>query len=378
MIALVLVGADSACAQAPASPSRVQLGVAVDTTRTSRNTWGYDPAMDSVSAVVRTWEAFAVVRGHAPADAHWSALDRTRHTQPDLAVVEATFLAQTTSTLLEVVPLTAGDATDFQLLVLHSVGTPPVALAIERVLMTLEAGRYVLRHPIHTETASWQRARAGPIDYVVHPELSFDVEQARAAAAWVDTVAARFGLGSIERLTYYQVPDLQASRALKGLDWFPSADRLGGTADVKNRIVWAGDPRHGSGFRHEIAHVLFGSLLAESHPILTEAVAYWLAGTRDMDAPMALQSARVFARGRRGLSLERILESEEHPAASLRFASAALLLDWVHQQRGDEGVLQLLRTHPRTDISVTTLATALGMQPRELEAAWQRLIQASE
>ena len=381
-VALAATAATAACAgaQPRAQPRTLGLGFAVDTAATPRAVWGMDAARDSVASVVRAWRAYLQVRGDPVARrAAWSAADRARHPDPDLQLAAAGYIADASPTVVDVQPLRAGDASAFVVRTLYTgsgSAEHPGVLALERVHVVREGGRWALAHPIADETRDWRRARVGAIEYVVHPSQPFDTARAAATARWTADVARRFGVAPLAPLTYYQLPDLEAQSRLLGFDLALVADRVGGRADVRNRLVLAADPRFGPSYHHEIAHVVLQPVVGGMDAFWVEGVAYWLGGSRGMATPAMLQSLAAWLAARPGLGLREIVDGDDAASQSVRFPAAAAVLELVHRRGGDPAVRRLLARAGAVPVTFASLSTAAGMSAAELEQAWRAVLRA--
>ena len=376
LVVAAALGAAAACADA--QPRPLGLGFAVDTAATAGTTWGLDAARDSVASVVRAWEANLRVRGDSAARRRlWSAADQARHREPDLQLVAAGYVADASPTVLDVQPLRAGDASAFLVRTLYTgrgSGEHPGVLALERVHVVREGGRWALAHPIADETRGWRRERVGAIEYVVHPSQPFDAAQAAEAARWTAELARRFGVAPLAPITYYQLPDLEAQSRLLGFDFAISADRVGGRADVRNRLVFAADPRFGAAYLHEIAHVVLQPVIGGMDPFWAEGMAYWLGGSRGMTPPAMLRSLGAWLAARPGMGLRAIVDGDDPITQSARFPAAAAVLEAVHRRGGDAAVRRLLQRAGHAPVTFAALASAAGMPAAELERAWRAVV----
>ena len=317
--AVLFAAAPMACVEAQDStavPSgRLALGFAVDTTVVPATWWGVDPALSARPAVVRLWRDYLAVRGdRARRTAFWSAADRSRAPDPDLALGSEGYIVGANAVLVEALPIVPGDSTRWVLRTMYVGGgtaARPGLLAMERVHVVREGGQWVLAHPSTVETAGWRRVRVGRLDYVVHPALAFDSARAAETAEWVDQTAQRFEIANPASITYYQVPDLQAASRVMGLDWALSSDRVGGRANPAARVVLAADPRFGEAYRHEIAHVLLAPWLGEVTSFAGEGLAYWLGGARGRTFPGLMRNLEEFLTREPAVRLGTIMVSSD-------------------------------------------------------------------
>ncbi len=383
VVVLMALGGPVACAQDAGGgaerSSRLTLGFAVDTTVTPESWWGVDPALAVRAEVVRLWRDYLAVRQDSTRRvAFWSAADRERAPDPDLALASASYIADADAVLIEALPLVAGDSSRWVLRTVYTSGgtiARPGLLAMERMHVVHEGGRWVLAHPGVVETAGWRRERVGQIDYVVHPALGFDTRRAQETARWLDATAHRFGVSDARRITYYLVPDVQAALQLTGLEWAISADRSGGRANPRARIVFAADPRFGEAYLHELTHVLLAPWLGDASAFVGEGIAYWLGGARGQTFPTMMQDLATFLARQPGLELRAVLEENgSGPIGSARLPAAAAVFELAHRRGGDAAVRRLVEETRAGQPGIEAVAGALGLTPPELESDWRALV----
>lgn len=374
----------AACEKAPNDradnpSSRLSLGFAVDTSAEAISRWAVDPARAALPAVVRAWDAYLTVRGDSTKRLpFWSAADRQRTPDPDLVLYSENYVSQGNAILVEALPVVAGDSSRWVLRTVYVGGgtaAHPGLLAMERVHVVHEAGRWVLAHPSSAETEGWRRERVGLIEYVAHPMLRFDAGRATETAQWVEDTAQRFGVSDLRPITYYLVPDLPAAFRVMGLDWGLTSDRVGGKANPRARMVFAADPRYGEAYRHELAHVLLHPITGGASAFVQEGIAYWLGGARGKPLPGVLHELADYLDQRPTIGLRAILTDDgSSAAASARFPAATAVFELAHRRGGDTGIRNFLTALGKEEPTVDSLARALGMAPAELESEWRALV----
>src|SRR5262249_31944732 len=130
-------------------------------------------------------------------------------------------------------------------------------LALFRVYATLEGGEWVLANALPRATRDWSRETLGAITFVFPPAHVFDARLARAAATFVDSLAAAFGQPAPQPITYYFTPDLEETLRALGLEFFPlGADTIGGRSNGSVRHVYVGASADGEAYLHELAHIV--------------------------------------------------------------------------------------------------------------------------
>lgn len=360
------------------------LGYAVDTTVVPASWWGVDPARAVLPEVVRTWRDYLLIR-HDPAKraSFWSRVDRARAADPDPLLVSESYLLDGKPILVEALPIVGGDPSRWVLRTLYVQGGTadrPGILGMERVHIVREPAanggvRWALASPTPTETAGWQHARVGRIQYVVHPAVRFNAARAAETARWADALSERFHVADTAMVTYYQVPDLQAGLQALGLDLVLSADRVGGRANPPARVVVAADPRYAEAYYHELVHVLLHPIAGGRSAFVGEGIAYWLGGARGQSFQGMMRDLAGFLAARPGVTLERILKPDgDASVASARLPSAAAVFELVHRQSGDAGVRRFIDALGNAEPALADVARALGTTPARVEAEWRGIV----
>ena len=123
MLRLFAMVAASAAARVGAQEPRaatLALGFAVDTSPTALARWGMDPVMRALPTVVRIWRDYLAVRTDAPQrGAFWSSAEGGYGASPDLLAASERFILDGAPTLIEALPLVAGDSSRWQLRTLY-------------------------------------------------------------------------------------------------------------------------------------------------------------------------------------------------------------------------------------------------------------------
>ena len=366
-------------ANARAQKTGLSLGYAVDTTAVPASWWGVDAARSALPSVVRTWRDFLAVRKDtAKRVAFWSSADRQRLGDPDLLFLSEGYILDADPTLVEAQPVIPRDSTRWLLRTLYLSGgskTQPGVLGMERIYVGLENGRWVLYHASSVETASWMRERVGPIEYVVHPSLTFNRARAMETAQWVQETARRFGVGDVALITYYQTPNLQEAFRVMGLELALSADRVGGRASPAARVVFAADPRFGEAYRHEIAHVLLQSIAGGRSGFVGEGIAYWLGGARGQPFAEMMRDLAAYLDRHHDPKLADILDTEGSGTwGSARLPAAAAVIELVFRRSGDAGVRRFIGALGTQEPKLDAVARAVGVSSAELEQSWRALV----
>lgn len=240
------------------------------------------------------------------------------------------------------------------------------------------ADEWVFSNALPRLTGTWRRETVGPITYVMEPAYPFDRGRAVGAVAFVDSVAAAFGVPRLETLTYYLTTSVDQVYRIMGLEtdirWGP----VGGVAQPTNHQLFSGIPAVGEDYRHELAHMILLPLMGNTPYVVSEGVPTWLGGTTGMDFRSAAEKFAVFLAQHPKLDLDSLLTGR-YPQPEF-YAGAAVLVQLVFEQGGVAAVkalydagsarsetfrleLEHLFKRPWSDIAFAWRARALSYAP---------------
>lgn len=374
LLAVVLVPLWAAPAVAQAVP-RVDLG------------WGLDlevaPWTDAiwhgaVSEIYAVWREYLLSDPHMQAPTRlWSAAEQERWPGYDLTAGIA--YKGMPATVLDIRPADR-EAQEFVVRTLFASvsaeggGIRPVALT--RVYALREDGRWVLGNALPRLTRGWRQMDVGPVTYVIHRELSFDVERAERAVEFARSLAANLSLPEIEEAMYVLAPSPEELHRVMGVDWtFGSQGH--GYALPWNRLILSGDPVFGEDNRHELTHFVIGPILAErrTHPIVNEGLATWLGGTVGRTFEELVVEYAQFLQKNPHVELDSVLEATGPDVGW--YPAGAVLVEMAHDRGGWSAVRQLL-TSGRSNEELRGALTELLAAPWDVIAErWKEKVSAA-
>ncbi|MGQ0642907.1 MAG: hypothetical protein ACT4P6_19345, partial [Gemmatimonadaceae bacterium] len=130
-------------------------------------------------------------------------------------------------------------------------------LALYRVYVVRERGRWVLANALPRLTRHWNSETIGRVTFVFPRIRSFARSRAEASVAFVDSLSRAFDVAPPASISYYFSVDLRETLRAAGMEFFPlGTDSLGGRANVPNRLVFVGSSSRGEDYRHELAHIV--------------------------------------------------------------------------------------------------------------------------
>ena len=277
------------------------------------------------------------------------------------------------ATIIGIVSAGAGDSV-YVAKIIHatadSSGLEIRPLALQRLYVVRAPGAehgWLLSNALPRLTRDWPTRRVGRITYHYAPGQQPNLERARVAIGFIDSVAETFALAPPDRLDYYVTasPD-EYLRAL-GLDFFPlpsgRGSATGGQALNESGIVLSGDPSQGEAYRHELAHVVLRGRLGGG-AILEEAVPTWLGGSKGRSATAMYRLLAAFQKARPDVTLEALVRGtagwgpRENDA---RWATGALFVESVYRRAGIAGLRRLAGTPSEPDRLLQAMSNHLSL-----------------
>ena len=224
-----------------------------------------------------------------------------------------------------------------------------------------------LSNALPVATQDWARHQVGPFEYVVPLGHPFDVESARRAAAFADSVATRFGLVLDGPVEYYVARTASEMARISGLDY--SWDPNDGRAYPENGQVFVGTGRED--YLHEIVHALFGP--TEAAPVLSEGLATYLGGIGDEPFESVAASLAGTLRSEPGLRLDDVLRGRA-PDARTFYGTGAVLVAAALEAGGPDAVHRLLDLGTTPEGVYDGLRDVLGVDREAADAYWRRRV----
>ncbi len=347
--------------------------------------FGVDTAHADVGPIVRLVRAY-LARPDSTARARglWRADDALARRIGDLA---GGFAYQGfPATIAGVLATGTGDSV-YVVKLLHAraarAGGPASPIALERLYAVRAAGSaygWQLEAALPRLTRGWGTATAGPITFHYAPGQLPNAARAAAAARFVDSVAALFGVPAPARLDYYVAasPD-EYFRAI-GLDFWvlgsSRRDATGGNTGVDQGVLFAGDPNQGELYRHELVHATLGRRVWSG--FVGEGVAVWLGGSRGLDAPALYRVLVAYERAHPAVSFGALVRGDVADTidavstSDATYASGALLVDAVYRRSGAAGLRRLIAAPAVPEALLVAVARALGVDGVGALDAWWR------
>jgi hypothetical protein len=250
----------------------------------------------------------------------------------------------------------------------------PVALT--RVYALREDGRWVFGNALLRLTREWRREPVGPITYIIHPEMSFDLRRAERAVEFATSLASSLYLPELEGVLYVMAPTPEELHRAMGVDWtFGSQGH--GYALPWNRLILSGDGMFGEDNRHELAHLIIGPLLAEGrvHSIVNEGLATWLGGSVGRTYAELLIEYAAFLREHPEVGVDAVLERTGPDIGW--YPAGAVLVEMVYDAGDWPAVHQLSRGGRSNEELRAAVTEILGSEWDVVAAAWRQKVLAA-
>jgi hypothetical protein len=211
-----------------------------------------------------------------------------------------------------------------------------------------EGKRWALANALPFRTSTWVRETRGRITYHVAPALRFDATRAVRAAAFVDSLAAAFGVPAPERIDYYVTESVDQAMEILGVVVPERFGAAGGFAKPVNYQVFSGIPALGEEYRHELAHVVLLPIIrgGSTSLLASEGVPTWFGGTAGRDFQGSVRHLASLLKAQPQLNLAKIVD-DMGVSSDIRNAAGAVLAQMVSEAGGVDAVREYLRTPGR-------------------------------
>jgi hypothetical protein len=370
VLVLVLVGSSSGQAV-----PRVGLGWGLDLDSAPWTDGGWH---DEVSEIYTVWSEYLQSDAYRQAPTQlWSAAEQELWPGYDLTAGIA--YKGMPATVLDIRPADR-DAQEFVIRTLFASvsadGGTAKPVALTRVYAIREEGRWVLGGALPRLTRDWRRVDVGPVAYVIHPGMSFDVERAARAVEFARSLAINLSVPEIEEVMYVLAPSPEELHRVMGVDWTFGAQGHG-YALPWNHLILSGDPEFGEDNRHELAHLLLGPILAERqcHPIVNEGLATWVGGTVGRTYEETLREYAQFLQKNPHVALDSVLEGTGVDVGW--YPAGAVLVKMVHEAGGWPAVRRLISAGRSNEDLRTALAELLNSAWDGIAERWRQAVLAA-
>lgn len=199
------------------------------------------------------------------------------------------------------------------------------------------------------QTANWKRDTVGSITYVYAPTYAYNRARAQRAVAFVDSLAAAFAVPKLAPLTYFIASTVDEAYSLMGLESDVKYGNAGAAAQPVNHQIFAGNPKGGEAYVHELVHMVFAPLSASGNTtyFFNEGIATWLGGTIGLTYKESLEGLAQYLREHPSATLDSFIDSGGPQTQFYR--GSALLTEMVFERGGTSAVKSLFDAGPSAD-----------------------------
>lgn len=250
-------------------------------------------------------------------------------------------------------------------------------LALYRVYVTRERGKWMLANPLPRLTRHWKRETVGPITFVYPPTHAFVRGSAEATGRFVDSLARAFHLPVPSRITYYFTDDLLEMFGALGLDFFPlGSDTVGGRSNTVDRLVFVGSSSAGEVYRHELAHVILQPLVGRGNTagLVMEGLMTWTGGSAGLSYKDLLPGLKTYINAHPDLTLKSILTDPPPRVGTLDVAydTFATLCHMIYEEGGLAALRAWLNAGREPETVLSAAARLLQVPAGQLDTVWRR------
>lgn len=212
-----------------------------------------------------------------------------------------------------------------------------------------DGGDWKLSSALSRNIANWKRDTVGPITYVYAPTYPYNGARARRAVAFTDSLAAAFKVPKLAPLTYFLSNTVDEAYALMGLESDVKYGASGAAAQPINHAIFAGDPKWGEEYRHELVHLIVSPLSANNNTLyfFNEGIATWLGGTIGLSFQESLNGLGDYLREHPTTTIDSLIDSGG-PQTQL-YRGGALLCAMVFERGGTPAIKSLFDAGTTTE-----------------------------
>ncbi len=227
-------------------------------------------------------------------------------------------------------------------------------------------------------TRGWERLSAGRIHFRYAPGLHPDTARARRSALFVDSVARLFQVPPPPAIGYLVTHSEDEFYRATGMDFFPLASGRGSATAGKagGGVVYAGDPRQGEAYLHELTHVVLQGACCGTIT-LGEGIPVWLGGSKGRTTRELYELLVAYQRAHPATALRQVLDPEFEGATQIdgyeaAQATNALLVEAVMRRKGIDAVRALMPFQGGPDDLLARLARDIPDLRQDPDGWWRR------
>jgi hypothetical protein len=204
------------------------------------------------------------------------------------------------------------------------------------------SGIFKLENVMSYDTKNWKTYDFKFIKYIVHPNCSFDKNEALKAVKFCKKIGNQFKI-KIEPFTFYILPNSDEMGKLYNFEYWMSY--LGGQTIIPSREIFS---TFGSAnYPHEFVHILFPlpkDNVSYCPTIVNEGLATWLAGPgyNETFENSLIQTSKIFQK-QNIISLDDIInfKFKNDFDNSILYVTGGVICKLVYEKKGEKGIWEL-------------------------------------
>lgn len=341
--------------------------------------FGVDTTPSPAREIFALWRSYLHETDLQRGAAQWVRAERERYPNADL-LRSFVFQGLTRFTLVHLGPAPGEPGVyEFRTLVsrVDSASLDVYPLSVFAVYAVHDGDGWRLSNALLHRTRTWYRNRVGVVSYASPVASLLNANDAAKTAQFADSLGTAFGV-TVAPIEYYAAESLSAIYAALGLDFFPMAtDTTGGRALVLQRVVLVGGSSHAESNRHELTHVILGSLTnPQSHRLLVEGLATWVGGSAGLPYQALLPGLASWLSTHPDATLRDIMENPPQRVGTLDvgYDVFAVIVAMAHERGGIRAVRELVQGGPTPADAMRTIARVLGGSEAQVNELWRRRV----
>lgn len=247
--------------------------------------------------------------------------------------------------------------------------------AIITVYAKKENGKFLLFNSLDYNKSVLAHHKVGTIHYYVHPNHTFNKEQAQKMQAYNKQLAELFQIPTLT-FDYFVANTSRELISLWGYDYMDNMykpDQTGGLALLKDQIILAGN--NSEYYPHEVFH-LYAFKEAKNIPyfMINEGIATYFTGSAEQSFEWHFAALKAFHQEHPDydyLHVDQLVDFDipngTH-ATDFRYIVGAIIARAVYKKQGMEGIKDLMRTVPNKEAMLAYMKEHLNVTTETFNA----------
>ncbi|MEO0895294.1 MAG: hypothetical protein AAFY71_02665 [Bacteroidota bacterium] len=197
--------------------------------------------------------------------------------------------------------------------------------------------------------AVYPNKKVGQVNYIIHPEHDFNLEEAKKMSAFNTKMAALFEEEPIA-FDYVLANNTDDIGKMMGMEFFPfsmMAVQSGGMADNYNKVIYAGN--NSAYYPHEVVHLYtYIKYAGQYHSWVDEGIAAYFGGSTGYKLEWHLQKLKTFLEKNPDFPLDNLTALQTDVpngeyTTDFRYAIGGYLMGKIYEKEGMEGFFEALQ-----------------------------------